>query len=298
MKGTGVIIARFQTPYLHEGHILLIEETQKKHNKVVIVLGVSPLSGSRRNPYDFYTREKMLKKAFPDVVVLPLSDHPSDHEWSRGLDKLLKSTFTNEKFSLYGSRDSFIKYYSGNLETFEIPAKGKFNATEIRNEYADKVSDSEDFRGGILYALYNTYTKVYPTVDIAVFRNDRTEVLLGKKSINNKWRFIGGFVDPTDESYEAAALRELKEECGPIEVSNINYEASANIDDWRYRAEADQIITIFYGVDYVFGNPQAADDIAEVTWVKISELPEMMERKDTTPEHINLFKHIINKYNK
>lgn len=296
MKGTGVIIARFQTPYLHEGHILLIEETFKKHNKVVIVLGVSALSGSRRNPYDFYTREKMLKKSFPNVVVLPLSDNPSDNQWSKNLDTLLKSTFTHEKFSLYGSRDSFINYYSGALETFEIPAKGKFNATEIRNQFADKVSDSEDFRAGILYALYNTYTKVYPTVDIAVFKNDRTEILLGKKSINNKWRFVGGFVDATDESYEVAALRELKEECGPLEVANINYEASFKIDDWRYRSEADKIITIFYGVDYVFGSPIASDDIAEVAWFKISELPALLERKDTTPEHTALFEHIIRKY--
>jgi bifunctional NMN adenylyltransferase/nudix hydrolase len=34
-------------------------------------------------------------------------------------------------------------------------------------------------------------------------------MLLGKKAINNKWRFIGGFVDPEDERLENAALREL-----------------------------------------------------------------------------------------
>ncbi|MCP4521433.1 MAG: NUDIX domain-containing protein [Cytophagales bacterium] len=297
MKGTGVIIARFQTPYLHEGHISLIEQTQNKHQKVVIVLGVSPLSGSRRNPYDFHTREKMLKKSFPDVIVLPLADHPSDTQWSKDLDRLLKTTFNNGQFTLYGSRDSFINYYSGSLETLEIPAKGDFNATAIRQQYADKVSDSEDFRGGIIYGLYNTYTKVYPTVDMAVFRNERTEILLGKKSINNKWRFIGGFVDPTDGSYEEAAIRELQEEAGNIETANVNYEASFKIDDWRYRSESDKIITIFYGADYVFGTPTASDDIAEVQWIKIADLPKLLEDGETTPEHIDLFNHIIKKYN-
>ncbi len=83
---TGVIIARFQSPYLHPGHMELIQKVGEKHHKLVIVLGVCPIIGSRRNPYDFHTREKMIKAAFPNVIVLPLSDHPSDEKWSKKLE--------------------------------------------------------------------------------------------------------------------------------------------------------------------------------------------------------------------
>ncbi len=88
-----VIIARFQTPYLHAGHKQLIDTVSKEHAKLIILLGVSPIMGSRKNPYDYHTREKMIKKDYPEVIVLPVSDHPSDKVWSDSLDSLLKSVF-------------------------------------------------------------------------------------------------------------------------------------------------------------------------------------------------------------
>ncbi|MCZ8215507.1 MAG: NUDIX hydrolase, partial [Cyclobacteriaceae bacterium] len=185
MNTLGVIIARFQSPYLHEGHKSLIESVKKSHNKTVIVLGVSPVLGSRKNPLDFHTREKMIKKEYPEVVVLPLSDHPLDNAWSTNLDSLLSNSFPGSKFRLYGSRDSFIKYYSGRFEVVELPESGSHNATLIREKISDQVLDSEEFRTGIIYAYANTYLKVYPTVDIAMFRNNKTEILLGKKLIDN-----------------------------------------------------------------------------------------------------------------
>ncbi len=293
---TGVIIARFQTPYLHEGHRNLLEQVSAKHSKLIVLLGVSPIKGSRKNPYDYYTREKMIKKDFPGAIVLPVSDHPSDATWSESLDNLLKSVFPNEHFCLYGSRDSFIPYYTGKLPTVELPEHGDHNATELRKQYADKVFDSKDFRAGILYAYYNQYTKVYPTVDVAVFRNDRTEILLGKKSNNNKWRLIGGFADPEDESFEQAAKRELAEECGIMEVGEMTYETSAKINDWRYRNEADKIITSLYSCDHIFGTPAAQDDIADLQWFKLGELPQLIADEKTTPEHTGLFKFLLDRY--
>jgi bifunctional NMN adenylyltransferase/nudix hydrolase len=293
---TAVIIARFQTPYLHEGHKQLISKVKENHAKLIILLGVSPLLGSRKNPYDYYTREKMIKKDYPEIIVLPVSDNPSDKLWSDNLDALLKSVFPAEQFCLYGSRDSFIPSYSGRFETVELPEHGDYNATELRKQYADKVFDSDDFRAGILYAYYNQYTKVYPTVDIALFRNNKTELLLGKKAINNKWRFVGGFADPEDQNYESAAKRELTEECGEMETSTMIYETSSKINDWRYRSEADKIITLFFSCDYISGAPAAQDDIANIDWIKLADLPELIANGLTSPEHLDLFNHILKKY--
>jgi bifunctional NMN adenylyltransferase/nudix hydrolase len=293
---TGVIIARFQTPYLHEGHMELIQEVRQQHDKLIIVLGINPIGSSRRNPYDFYTRERMIKSNYPDVVILPLSDHPSDTDWSRNLDALLESAFPTEKFTLYGSRDSFIPYYSGKNITTELPEHGDYSATELRKKFADKVFDSKDFRAGILYALHNQYKKVYTTVDVAVFRENKSEVLLGKKANSNRLRFVGGFSDPEDESYEMAAQREMKEECGEIEVSPMVYEASTKVHDWRYRNEVDKIITILYSCDWESGEVQPQDDIVHLDWVKVSDLPRLQQQNQLAKEHDVLFDHIIGKY--
>jgi bifunctional NMN adenylyltransferase/nudix hydrolase len=293
---TGVIIARFQTPYLHEGHRQLIAQVKQNHAKLIILLGVSPIKGSRKNPYDYYTREKMIKKDYPEIVVLPISDNPSDKIWSDNLDNLLNSVFSAEHFCLYGSRDSFIPYYSGKFETVELPEHGDYNATELRKQYADKVFDSNDFRAGILYAYYNQYAKVYPTVDVALFRNNRTEILLGKKAINNKWRFVGGFSDPNDACYEDAAKRELTEECGEMQTTAMQYETSAQINDWRYRSEVDKIITLLFSCDFIEGTPEAQDDIADLAWFKLTELPLMIKDGSISEEHIELFNFITGKY--
>ena len=296
MSTIGVIIARFQCPYLHAGHKALIQEVKKKHNKIVIVLGVSPALGSRKNPLDFHTRERMIKKEYPDIVILPLPDHPLDTKWSNNLDTLLYDSFPGSSFLLYGSRDSFMPHYTGKLERVELPETGSHSATLIREQISDKVLDSEEFRTGVIYAYSNTYVKVYPTVDIAVFRNGKTELLLGRKNIDNKWRLLGGFSDPTDNSFEEAAKRELTEECGEIENTPMQYEKSLRVDDWRYRSEADKIITSLFSTDFISGEPKGSDDIAEVRWIKLTEVNTMIKQGETAGEHLPQLTFLIEKY--
>ena len=296
MMSTAVIIARFQTPYLHKGHHHLIKEVRKSHNKTVIVLGNSPVIGTRKNPFDYITREKMLKAAYPDVVVLPLQDHPDDRQWSENLDILLHNTFPYENFVLYGGRDSFIRSYFGKYQTKELPSNGHYNSTDIRKHYSDRVEQSQDFRKGVLYAVNHQYERVCPTVDVAVFRNDREEVLLGMKSLDRRWRLIGGFIDPGDYNYEQAARRELNEEAGAIEVSPMIYEISMKIDDWRYREGPDKVLTTLFSCDHLFGTPKAQDDIMDTGWFKTAILPEMLEQRKIAEEHRPLIDHLLKKY--
>ena len=296
MKTTAVIIARFQTPYLHEGHRALLNEVNAKHKKTVVVLGVSSVLGSRKNPLDFHTRERMIKNEYPEVVVLPLADQPLDTRWSQNLDTLLTNTFPGAGFTLYGSRDSFIPYYSGKHSTVELPATGKHNSTIIRDQISEVVLNSEEFRTGIIYACSNTYLKVYPTVDIAVLRNHKSELLLGKKEIDNRWRLIGGFSDPSDNSFEDVARRELAEECGPIATTDMHYEKSFRVDDWRYRYEADKIITSLFSTEYISGDARGSDDIEEVQWFSFPEVAAMMDRHETADEHKPQLDLLIKKY--
>lgn len=296
LKPTGVIIARFQTPSLHEGHLELIRQVKQKHNRLIIVLGVSPVKGSRKNPLDYYTRERMIKQLFPDVIVLPLSDQADDKVWSMKMDELLSANFPHESFVLYGSRDSFIPYYSGRYSTEALPPVKDYNATALREAVSDKVFDTEEFRAGIIYNTYNQFPKVYPTVDIAVFRHNRTEVLLGRKPAENAWRLPGGFTDPEDQSFDVAARRELQEECGQLETSAMQYELSMQMDDWRYRSEVDKIITTLFSTDLVFGEPKAADDIAALRWVPVNQISTLIANGEIVPVHIPLLEQLAEKY--
>lgn len=295
-KPTGVIIARFQTPSLHEGHLELIRQVKLKHNRVLIILGVSPVKGSRKNPLDYYTRERMIKQQFPEIVVLPLSDQKYDTIWSKKLDELLHNNFPHETFVLYGSRDSFMGTYTGRYPTEALPPVKDYNATAMREALSDKVFDTEEFRAGIIYNTYNLFPAVYATVDIALFKNNRQQLLVGRKPNETTWRLPGGFSDPTDECFEVAAARELREECGNMETSAMEYVASVKIDDWRYRSETNKIITTLFATDLLYGEPAAGDDLAEVKWITVTDIPELMKKQELADTHQPLFQRLVDKY--
>jgi bifunctional NMN adenylyltransferase/nudix hydrolase len=50
-------------------------------------------------------------------------------------------------------------------------------------------------------------------------------------------RFVGGFVDRDDKSYEMAARREFREETGGCNLSSLEIYRITKIDDWRYGNE-------------------------------------------------------------
>src|SRR6478609_8692311 len=102
---TGVIIGRFQTPYLHAGHLYLIGTAIQECEKVLILLGCSH-GKDERNPYDFEQRMVLLKKVFPQVDIIPLFDEPeNDAKWSARVDF---NTHLYNAPILYHSRDSFV----------------------------------------------------------------------------------------------------------------------------------------------------------------------------------------------
>ena len=267
----GVIVGRFQTDELHEGHISFIDEVFENHKKVIILIGIARITGTKKNPLDYAAREAMVKQAYPKAVVLPIRDERYDDKWSRSLDTLVTQPYGEKKIVLYGSRDSFIPYYSGKYPVVELENSGDYNATNIRKQVARETLSSRDFRRGVIYQAFNYYPVAYPTVDICVFDNDG-KILLGRKPNETKFRFIGGFVDPSDASLESAAKRELSEEAGiSLVIDTPKYIVSQKVDDWRYRGEESGIITSLFLAKRIMGLSTASDDIAEVKWFDFRE---------------------------
>lgn len=285
----GVIIGRFQTPELHSEHIKLIQYVLDRHEKVILFLGVSPTLANKKHPMDFITRKYMIEEQFgiSKLTIMPLSDNKSNEIWSKQLDSKIKEVFPLGSVTIYGSRDSFIPYYFGVNKTLELQPDVFVSATDIREVASKKVIGSSEFRAGIIYSVYNQFPTVYGTVDVAIIKDD--EILLGQKLGETQWRFIGGFVDTTDESDEAAAKRETLEETG-LEVAKLEYICSMQVEDWRYRGIKDRsIMTRFFKAKYIFGCPTPQDDINALKWFKLTpELENML-----VEEHKKLFKKLI-----
>lgn len=288
----GVIVGRFQVPELHQAHRELIEHVTRSHNKTVIFLGLSPLTGTRENPLDFESRKQMILKQFPDVNVLYIKDHPSDDAWARRLDEMVGDVLTPTQTAvLYGGRDSFINHYpTKKFATRELTQDVWVSGSEMRKDIAKRSTKaSPDFRAGAVWAAFCRYPMVITTVDVAIYDWGGTKVLLGRKQNETKFRFIGGFSDPRCASFEEDANRELFEETGLSDVGPLEFLGSFAIDDWRYRSEVDTIRTMFYATHVVSGTPKAADDIAEVRWFDIDKLTP----DDVVYEHQVLLKQIL-----
>jgi len=270
----GVIIGRFQTNSLHEAHLEFINHVLSNHKKVIILLGISRIQNTKRNPLDFASRKAMIQMEFPNVVILPIRDNRSDERWAQEVDQMIMVPFGEKKTLIYGSRDSFIPHYSGRHSVVELGAVGNHNATNLRESVAKETLNSSDFRAGIIYQTYNQRAVTYPTVDVCVY-NDKGEILMAKKPNEKLWRFVGGFVDPSDASYEHAAYRELQEETGGNldagTAKSFKYITSQKIDDWRYRKEESGIMTTLFLVKRNHGYAKASDDIAVVEWIPIRE---------------------------
>jgi bifunctional NMN adenylyltransferase/nudix hydrolase len=269
----GVLVGRFQVHELHEAHHYLINQVVENHKKVILFLGVPKVVGTKKNPLDFETRKKMIQEHYPNITILSLPDFGDDKRWTSELDKRIKEVYPIGEILLYGGRDSFIPYYKkggGHFDTKELEQHTFVSGTEVRKMVSEEVKSSSDFRAGVIYQTYNQYPKVHPCVDIAPIKDDK--VLLAKKPFEDKWRFIGGFVSPSDETLESAAIRKLHNEAGVnINVDKPVYVTSFRVKDWRYQSEEDKIMTTLFKCKYLWGSIEPSQEISELKWFDLEE---------------------------
>jgi len=269
----GVVVGRFQVASLHPGHLHLMQFVASLHTDLLVVLGTSKFP-TPRNPLSFEMRKAMVTKHFPRAVVLEIQDRRSNADWSLALDALIKDAYPDRQAVLYGSRDSFIPYYSGCLRTQIVAELGAFSGTQERSKVARKLLSSIAFRRGVIHGWTTRLPVTRPMVDIAIIKHETGEVLLGgnPEDPEGRWRFPGGLVDQTDVSLEAAAHREAMEEVGHIEISKPTYVGSTITSDWRYKNSGEAGMTTLFTCHYVFGAPRAGDDISRVAWVALKDL--------------------------
>lgn len=117
------------------------------------------------------------------------------------------------------------------------------------------------------------YERPSVTVDMLIFSVDQEEaeaelLLIRRKNhpCIGQWAIPGGFVNP-DESLEAAAARELKEETGLEDISMEQLYTWGNVK----RDPRTRVISVSYMAAVLKNqlNPEAGDDAAEACWFQV-----------------------------
>lgn len=114
-----------------------------------------------------------------------------------------------------------------------------------------------------------------PKLAVAVLIARDGRLLLGKRGPGarepGKWSFPAGFVE-RGERVERAAAREAREETG-LEVL---------VGDLvgLYSSDGETVVLAVYEATFASGEPRAGDDLVEVAWFALSELPELAFPRD------------------
>jgi 8-oxo-dGTP pyrophosphatase MutT (NUDIX family) len=279
----GVVVARFQGPNLHKGHISLLQRVQEKSDHLVVVLGISPVV-CPRDPLPYGVRQKMVFSLFPTATVWGVPNYRHDRDWAAAIDEFLYQTFPRADITLYGCRDSCLEQYKewGYNKVEQLPETDGTKFCQATQDRAGvKLIHSEDFRRGLIHGVATAVPRVLAAVDVAMYQREpkvvagdfptKLRVLLVRKQGEAEWRFPGGCVDANDKSFEEAARREHYEETG-LSGGPLVYISSRCVDDWRYRRTGISVFSTFYASEYTFGYPQAQDrEIADAKWVIANE---------------------------
>lgn len=275
-----VVVGTFQQIEIGAFEKAFINQLQNQYPEVVLVIASAPIPSSKNHPLDVETRKLMLEKEFPKTKITTFKKQILAQATSQALENAIAQA-VGESVNC----QLFVFKESNNLTQYELSYP--FEWVELP-EYASRIISDADrsqvaYRAGVFQTVRAQYPKVFPTVDVAIVSGDK--VLLGRKPQQALFRFIGGFIDPEDDCFEDAAIREAEEETG-LKLSQARYIGTAKIDDWRYREEVDKIITSFFVAEYEGGTPTAQDDIEELRWFDIASLTE----QDFVEEHRVIFK--------
>lgn len=132
------------------------------------------------------------------------------------------------------------------------------------------------------------FTCSYPGVSVLPIRDGA--VLIAKRAKDPKkgmWDSIGGFLKEGESPLDAAQ-RETREETGlNIKLGNL---LGIYTDNYEYEGGVYETLNLYYLAEIKSGKIAATDDVADLVWFPIEELPEKVAFKSFEQALIDLKK--------
>jgi NAD+ diphosphatase len=122
------------------------------------------------------------------------------------------------------------------------------------------------------------YQKSYPTVTALIMKDD--QVLLGKRQKDpskGEWDTLGGFLEAGEHPLDGVK-REMKEETG-LELENLEF-LGVFMDTYEYQDMVYDTLNMYYVCNAKPGEMKAADDVGELKWFPIMDLPKVIAFKN------------------
>lgn len=158
----GIVIGRFQVPYLHAGHLHLLTTAQMHSNALLVLVGVAPEVFTPKNPLPYELRRAMVQSSFI-AHVQPLYDCPGDDvAWSRQIDDIVAAKMaslrqlrpnTDIMASLFHGRDSFAPHYKGRHSLVGVAEIPRVSGTELRSQVRAPERHLKEFCEGVIFAV-------------------------------------------------------------------------------------------------------------------------------------------------
>jgi NAD+ diphosphatase len=155
----------------------------------------------------------------------------------------------------------------------------------------EEVFDNGHLRLKCSKCAFIFYQNSKPCVSAVIF--DKDKILLGKRAdepAKGDWDIVGGFLEP-GEHPEDGLRREVKEETG-LEITELKL-LGMFMD--KYPVYNYDTLNIAY-LCKVEGTPKADDDVADLKWFRLNEIPQNLAFKNTK-DTIDALKNYLKNHN-
>lgn len=329
-----IFIGRFQPP--HKAHIDIINRALEVSNQVIILVGSANQPRTIKNPWTWHEREEMIRACFSsdkqsNLTFKPIEDVVHNNQvWARAVQDTINNNVPNNeesKVGLIGHKKDDSSFYLDMFPQWKFEAVDNINdmhSTDIRTMMFElEQLDKQKIPSGIyhyinafmnseaFFALKEEYEFIqkykqawaaapYPptfvTVDAVVVQSGHV-LLVRRKASPGKgtWAIPGGFLNQ-NETIEAAAIRELREETKlkvpePVLRGNIK---DTKIFDAPGRSLRGRTITHAHYIELPSGQlpkVKGSDDADKAKWVPLSTFEQMQDQM--FEDHWHIVNHFV-----
>lgn len=291
----GIFIGRFQPA--HAGHISAIRQAAKQCDSLLVLVGSANQCPSIKNPFSYIERVSFLQHRLSDcnnVYFAPLNDYRYNHaRWINDVVETANYYFPPDNITIFGHQKEGNDYLSWfpSWKYQNIESEHDISGTQVRDELFYSGSELIPATVRADWTYYRDEQRrfyFYPFPATLNFNCADSVVtclghvlLIQRKFSPGKgaWALPGGFKN-ADETFEACALRELREETNlrvSPKVLRGSIKTSKLYDD-PTRSFGIPRNTMAYHIDIApdadgsLPRANGTDDASEAKWVLLSDV--------------------------